>query len=326
MEYKDYYKVLGVGRSASEDEIKSAYRKLAMKFHPDRNQGDKKAEDLFKDINEAYQVLGDSEKRSRFDQLGASYQQWEQHGGAGNFNWNDWFTQSQGSSAGTRVEYGDMGGFEDMFGGGGGFSDFFNMIFGSSRPQRGTTARVRTAQQQAAQRAQRVQASRQNRNVEQSVRITLKEAYQGTERTVQVDDRRLQVKIPAGAKTGTKVRMSNVGPSGPLGQKSDIYLVIEVAEDKQFERKKNDLHTAKSVDLYTAVLGGETEVETMNGKVILTIPTGTQPGQKIRLSNQGMPKIRKVNEFGDLFVQIKVTLPTNLTPRQKELFQELKSS
>jgi curved DNA-binding protein len=307
MEYKDYYKILGVERKASPEEIKHAYRKLAMQYHPDRNPGDKAAEEKFKEINEANQVLSDSEKRARYDQLGSSYSRWQQAGGApGGFNWEDWVAQSQGQG-GQRVEYGDL---NDIFGEGG-FSDFFTQIFGGMG---GTRTQTRRTARPA-----------RPRDVEYQLSITLQEAYHGATRTVQVDDRRMEVKLPAGAKTGTRVRMAGAAPAGQGGQRGDLYLVLDVAPDPRFERNGDDLTTEVSVDLYTAVLGGQVNVPTPGGEVLLTIPAGTQPGQTFRLAGRGMPKLRSSQEHGDLMARVKVRLPRNLTPEQRELFERLRS-
>jgi curved DNA-binding protein len=300
MEYKDYYKILGIERNLTSDQIKRAYRQLAKKYHPDLHPGDKKAEEKFKEINEAYEVLGDEKKRARYDQLGESYSQWQQVGGKGNFD--DWFSQSPGSQ---QVNYDDL---NEMFGGG--FSDFFNVIFGqmggagSTRRQPGRSVRSTP------------------RTYEQPVTISFKEAYQGAERNVQLDGRHLQVKIPAGANTGTRVRMAGVGPGG-----ADIHLVIEITPDPTIERKGDDLYTEVSLDLYTAVLGGQATVTTPGGNVVLTIPPGTQQGQTFRLTGRGMPRLRGTPKtYGDLYARAVVHLPRKLTPRQRELFEELRKS
>lgn len=309
MEYKDYYKILGVERNANKDEIKRAYRKLALKTHPDRNPGNSKAEEHFKEINEAYQVLSDPEKRSRYDQLGESYSQWQQGGApAGGFNWDDWFTTSP--SGNVRV-----GGLEDILGTE--FSEFFRRVFGDT-PGGG----VPSSRRASPQRNRRTAAP----SYQQEIVISLTEAYQGTTRRIEVDGRRLEVKIPPGAKTGTKVRVANAIPTGNAGQKGDLYLVIQVAEDPRFDVKGNDLHTDVAIDLYTAVLGGEVTVQTLAGDVVLTIPAGIQPGQTVRLAGRGIPHLNAPNNKGDLFAHVKVKIPHNLTPRQKELFQELKRS
>ncbi len=310
MEYKDYYKILGVERNASKDEIKRAYRKLALKTHPDRNPGDKKAEDRFKDINEAYQVLSDPQKRSRYDQLGESYAQWQQGGAPGDgFRWEDWFTSAP-SGGNVRVEVGDL---EDILGGE--FSEFFRRIFGGT-PGMDTPSNRRSP----TRRNGRTQAPEYN----QDVLISLTEAYQGTSRQIQYDGHRLEVKIPPGAKTGTRVRVAKAIPTGSGAQKADLYLNIQVAEDPRFEVKGDDLHTEVVIDLYTAVLGGEVTVQTLAGNVVLTIPPGIQPGQSIRLAGRGMPRLDSPSSKGDLFAHIKVKIPQKLTPREQELFQELK--
>lgn len=306
MEYKDYYKVLGVDRQASEDQIKRAYRDLAKKYHPDKNPGDKAAEEKFKSINEAYEVLKDPKKRQRYDQLGDSYSNWQQGGHQGNFNWEDWFSQSPGAG-GQRVSV------DDLFGGAGGFSDFFSAIFGGMG---GAGTRTQTRRTSAQPRQQPAAA-------EAPVAINLDEAYHGTTRMVQVGDRRLEVKIPAGARTGTRVRMKGAAGSA-YGQPQDLYLVVEVLSDPRFERKEDDLYTDVSIDLYTAVLGGQVKVPTLTGEVLLTIPEGTQPGQTFRLAGRGMPRRSDTNSHGDLYARIKVTLPRKLTPRQKTLFEELR--
>lgn len=312
MEYKDYYKILGVERNASDAELKSAFRKLALQYHPDRNPNNKQAEEKFKEINEAYEVLSDPQKRARYEQIGDSYSNWQQRGAPGSFNWNDWVAAQQGRGGSARgFDYGDI---EDLFGGGGGgFSDFFQAIFGGMGNMGG-------ARQGGARQGARPQQPAQ---YQQEVQITLEEAYRGAERTVQVDGRRLQMKIPAGARTGTKVRMSGGGPAGPDGKPSDLFLIIEVLPDQRFERQGDDLYTDVSLDLYTAVLGGDVRVPTLDGAVLLTIPAGTQPGQSIRLSGRGMPKLRTPSEHGDLYARIKVQIPRSLTPEQRRTFEQL---
>jgi curved DNA-binding protein len=309
MDYKDYYKVLGVNRNASTDEIKKAYRKLAMKYHPDRNPDNKSAEDKFKEINEANEVLSDPQKRARYDQLGESYSQWQRAGGAGNFNWEDWVSRQQGSGRGNAQSYQDL---ESLFNNGG-FSDFFTQIFGGMGGFGGTTGRTTTGTRRRT--AQRTRPE----PYEQPTTITLAEAYHGAERVVQIGERRLTVKIPAGATQGTKVRMAGVGPDG-----NDLYLVIDLLPDNQFERKGDDLYTDVTIDLYTALLGGQARVVTPAGDVVLTIPGGTQPGQSFRLAGRGMPHLRDSQTQGDLYARIKVALPRQLTAQQKALFEQLR--
>jgi len=310
MEYKDYYSILGVDRNASEDEIKKAYRKLAKEYHPDHHPDDKRAEEKFKEINEAYQVLSDTEKRRRYDQLGASYERYTQHRGTPEgFDWSQWYSYGTptGTGGSVRVEVGDL---NEIFGGG--FSDFFTRIFGGMAGM---------GEQATAREKPRRRVARPSYQYE--AEISLNEAYHGTTRRIDVDGRRIDVKIPPGSKTGTKVRVSGVLPAGSNGQPGDLYLLIRVADDPKFERKGNDLYTSVDVDMYTAVLGGEVKVNTMSGDVVLKIPPGTQPGQTFRLKGRGMPYLKNPNQFGDLYVRADVKIPKNLSSREKELFEQL---
>jgi curved DNA-binding protein len=294
MDYKDYYQILGLNRKASADEIRKAYRKLAMQYHPDRNPGDKKAEERFKEINEAYQVLSDPQKRARYDQLGSAYSNWQSGGGRpGDFNWSDWFGNAPG---GSRVEYGNA---DDLFGGGGGFSDFFRMIFGEAMRSSG-----------------RGNVSPQG--YQQPVEISLQEAYDGTTRQIQSNGRKIQVRIPAGVKTGSKVRVAGAGPEG-----LDLYLVVDITGDDRFERDGYDLYTTATVNVFTAILGGEAEVATLAGKVKLSIPPGTQPDQLFRLAGRGMPHLKSSSTKGDLYVKLKVQIPKYLSAKQRELLEEV---
>jgi curved DNA-binding protein len=314
MEYKDYYKILGVDRKSSAEEIKRAYRKLALKHHPDRNPGDKKAEETFKEINEAHQVLSDPEKRQRYEQLGESYTRWQQRGGPpGGFNWEDWFTQPSGNRN-VRVEVGDLG---DIFGGGlGDFSEFFRRIFGG-------TADIGSAYRRAGGVGRNsVNAPRQA--YQQEVPISLDEAFHGTSRMIDLDGRRREVIIPPGARTGTKVRVSEAISTAPNEPKQDLYLLIRVTDHPRFERKGNDLYTDVKTDLYEALLGGEVPVPTLSGNLMLTIPAGTQPGQTFRLTGKGMPILKNPQTHGDLFVRLGVRLPHKLTEEQKELVKKIR--
>lgn len=296
MDYKDYYKILGVERKASADDIRSAYRKLAMKYHPDKNPGDKKAEDKFKDINEAYQVLSDDQKRARYDQLGSAYSNFRTSGGRpGDFRWDDWFQQQQQQGTGQR------GSADDVFGGGATFSDFFRTIFGEA---------VRSQQ-----RGQQMQ--QQESGYQQDLSITFQEAYEGTMRQLQTNTRKLQVRIPAGVKTGSKVRVAGAGPEG-----TDLYLVIHVEDENRFERDGSNLTTTSTVSVFTMILGGEAEVDTPNGKIKLNIPAGTQPEQVFRLAGRGMPHLKSPTTKGDLFVKLKVQIPKYLSSKQIELIEE----
>lgn len=313
MEYRDYYQTLGVAKTASDSEIQKAYRALAKKYHPDVNKGDKKAEEKFKEINEAYTVLKDKEKRARYDQLGSSYAAWERQGGnASNYNWSNWRQGDYRGTAYTTQDFGDYSDFfEQVFGdfyrsgasqraSAGGFSDIFS---GYTR-QGGSTRQEAAAQP-----------------IEKEVEITFGEALRGTERLITLNDSRYAAKIPAGAKTGTKIRLKKVLPNG-----ADLYLVVKVAPDPRFAVEGDALVTDVKIDLFTAVLGGTAIVETPDEKVVLTIPAGTQPDRKFRLTGKGMPKLNGAGARGDLFARIRVAIPESLTSEQRELFEQLRKA
>jgi len=285
---KDYYQTLGIKRGASEKEIKQAYRKQARKYHPDVNPGDKSTEAKFKEINEANEVLSDPEKRKKYDRFGDNWQHADQFaGGHGPFGG---FGQRQG---GVHFDFQDSGG---------GFESIFGNLFGGS-----SGARPRPRRKQA---------------IEHPVEITMEEAFSGTARTMDLGGKRIEVKIPAGVNNGSKVRVAAGSNTGG----GDIHLVISVREHQRFERKGDNLHVEVPVPLTDAVLGGEIEVPTLLGKKLaLKIPPETQNGKSFRLGKQGMPKLNKKDEKGDLFAKVRIVLPDKLTEREKELFAELKS-
>lgn len=301
MEYKDYYKVLGVDKKASEQEIKKTYRRLARQYHPDVNPGDKSAEARFKEINEAYEVLSDPEKRKKYDELGSSWRQWQRQGGdSRGFDWSQWYAGGQPAGGSTRVEYGNL---EDLLG-----SDFFRAIFGGmggagyGRQPRG----------------------RRGQDYEHPVEITLEEAYSGTKRRLQMDDRRIEVTIPPGVDTGSRVRISGKGGTGRGGAPTgDLYLRISVLPHRTFERRGSDLYCQVPIDLYTAVLGGEVMVPTLKGRVALKIPPETQGGKRFRLKGLGMPNLRNPKAKGDLYAEVGIVLPRDLSKQEKELFAQL---
>jgi curved DNA-binding protein len=311
MEYQDYYKLLGVDKKATDKELKSAFRKLARQYHPDMNPDDKQSEEKFKQINEAYEVLSDPDKRQKYDQLGSDWHRWQQQGGSpGDFDWSQW--AAGGPGGGTRYATA-----EDLFGNGGIFSDFFGQIFGGMGGGR-TGRRPPFEQQQIPQRG---------RDRVQEVEITLEEAYHGAARILSQGDRQRTIKVPAGAKTGTKVRFAGEGNPGQLGgQAGDLYLQVVVRDDPRFERNGDDLSSTVEVDMYTALLGGQVPVNTLGGTLMLTIKPGTQNGQTIRLRGKGMPHLRKDQVHGDLYVKVDVRLPAKLTRRQRELLEEMRKA
>jgi len=314
MQYKDYYKVLDVDKNATQKEIKSAYRKLAREHHPDVNPDDPDAQERFKDINEAYQVLGDPEKRKKYDQLGANWRQWERMGGRpDDFNWQRWAAGQGGQRV--HVRYAGPDDVDSIFGGLGGFSDFFEQIFGGMGGLRSTP--------DAGGRRQPAQSYR-GQDIEQPVEITLEEAFHGTKRLFQMNGHRIEASIPRGVKTGSKVRIRGKGMPGGAGAPSgDLYLKVRVKSHPIFERKGADLHVDMEVPLYTALLGGEVRVPTLTGDLILTVPPETQNGQAFRLAGQGMPKLRNPKERGDLIARADIKLPKDLTDQEKELFCQL---
>lgn len=315
MEYKDYYKTLGVARDASEKDIKKAFRKLAQQYHPDRNPGDKSAEAKFKEINEAYTVLSDADKRGKYDKFGS---QWEQYARAGgqpqDFDWSQWGGGGGRAPGGGYTRTVTPEEFEQMFGGrggAGGFSSFFDTLFGGAA---GRTARGRGGMGFDPSSMAAQQAPRQ----EVAAAVTLEEAFQGTTRMLQMEDgARLEVTIPRGVTTGSKVRVR--GASG-----SDIIIVVEVEPHPRYSREGDNLRVKAPVDLYTALLGGEVQVAAPDKTVALTIPAGTQNGKVIRLRGLGMPHLKQPDQRGDLLAEIEVHLPTRLSEKEKALFTELR--
>jgi DnaJ-class molecular chaperone len=328
MDFKDYYSTLGVAKTASDKEIKQAYRKLARKHHPDVNPGDKAAEAKFKEINEAYEVLGDPAKRKKYDELGANWRMYEQAAAQGGRGGAPGFDPSQFGGWNVHSGQGGQGGFrtmtEDemraMFGDENPFSDFFQTFFGGVGGGGDTGRRARGA---------RGRTARAGRDVEHELELGLEDAYHGATRrlTLKHDghSRTVDVRIPPGVGEGSRVRVAGEGEHGSGGaQSGDLYLRIRLAPHPQFERKGRDLHTHVPVPLTTAVLGGEAEVQTLGGRPLrLKIPPTTQNGQVFRLKGHGMPAIGKSEEHGDLYATIDVQLPRHLTAEQRQHFEEL---
>jgi curved DNA-binding protein len=303
MEYKDYYKILGVDKRASQADIKKAYRKLAMKYHPDKNQGDAAAEARFKEVSEAYEVIGNPANREKYDQLGANWKHYEKQGAYANQGYG------HGQYGGFHTGRGDDHDFSDLFGGGG-FSDFFKTFFGAGFGNRSQQGRKTAAK---------------GRDYSTTLSITLLEAFQGTERMIDIEGERIKVKVGRGVKDGQRLRVRGKGARGNQGgQSGDLYIMISILPDPRFTRKENDLFTTVETDLYTAVLGGKVNVQTLKGPVSISIPPGTQNGKTFRLKNMGMPDYRHDYVNGDLYVKVKVAIPTKLKPEEKMLFEKLR--
>lgn len=302
MEFKDYYQILGVAPDADEKAIRQAFRKLARQYHPDVNPGDKAAEEQFKVINEANQVLSDPEQRKKYDALRTQYQRWQQGGRRPqDFNWQEW---SASPGEGVYEQYGSIDDLDDLFGGESQFSDFFTTIFGRAR---------------GAERP-----SRPRRGRDREVEVTLEEALRGTTRSIQIGDHRIEAKIPPGVYTGARVRLAGQGEPGRQGGPAgDLYLNIRVAPHASFERSGDDLFIEIPVDIYTAALGGEVRVPTLDGAVMLKIPPQTQAGRTLRLRGKGMPRLDDPNTRGDLYARVRLVLPEPLTERELQAFREL---
>jgi curved DNA-binding protein len=324
MEFKDYYQTLGVPKAATEKEIKQAFRKLARKHHPDVNPGDKSAEAKFKEINEAYEVLGDADKRRKYDELGANWRMYEQaqqgqgfpggFGGAGGQE-GAWTINMGGPGGGYRTMTEEE--MHELFGNEDPFSDFFRTFFGGAGPR-----------EQARGRGGRAPRSQKGRDIEHDVDLTLEEAYHGATRRISIKEgghaRSVDVRIPVGVKDGSRVRAAGEGASGANGGAAgDLYLRVHVKPHAVFERDGTDLKTKVAVPVTAAVLGGEALVPTVTGSVRLKIPEGTQNGQVFRLKGHGMPQVGKPDDRGDLYATVEVQLPRALTKEQRQHYEAL---
>lgn len=299
MEYKDYYKVLGVDRSAKQDEIKKAYRKLAVKYHPDKNPGDKAAEEKFKEISEAYQVLGNEESRKKYDELGANWKQYENMG------------------------YGGHGyqGFEGFQGfGGSGFSDFFDMFFGGQ----GGGFDFGDIGGFGSRRTRTRTMKGQDLNV--SIDMTLREAYYGTQRLINVGDETIKISIKPGVKSGQTLRVKGKGGRGVNGgENGDILMKINILQDPMYQRDGDDLIRNVNIDVYTAILGGKVEIDTMKGNVSVPIKPQTQNNSMLRLKGLGMPHYGKEGS-GALLLKVQLMLPNHFSEKELELIKQAKEA
>jgi curved DNA-binding protein len=293
MEFVDYYKVLGVDKNASEEDIKKAYRKLARKLHPDLNPNDKEAHKKFQQLNEANEVLSDPEKRKKYDQYGKDWQHAEQFEQA-----RQQQQQRRYSNEGGQSFSGDFN--EDDF------SEFFSSMFGGGEGFRSRQTKFRGQDYHA------------------ELHLNLREAAVTHQQTITVDGKNIRITIPAGVSNGQKIKLKGHGAPGVNGgPNGDLYITFQIADDPQFKRLENDLYTTHEIDLYTALLGGETTIDTLNGKLKLKVAPETQNGTKVRLKGKGFPVYKQEGSFGDLYVTYEVKLPTRLTEKEKELFTQL---
>lgn len=301
MNYKDYYKILGVSKDATAKDIKKAYRKLAAKYHPDKNPGDAASEEKFKELNEANEVLSDKEKREKYDTLGSNWEAYQHTGD----DWRDYANQSRQSK---RSSQGNPSGFYGQQGTGEDFSSFFETFFGS---QGGRSARGQ-------------QAGFAGGDVQAEMPITLLEAYQGSKRTFEIHNEKLRITIKPGSFDGQQLKIKGKGQPGVQGgNRGDLYIVLRVQQDHQFQRKADNLLYNASVDVYTAILGGKIEVPTLTGTVKVTVPKESDTGKTLRLKGKGMPKYNKPSTHGDLLVKLNVNLPKQLTEEEETLFKKL---
>ncbi|MDR6487364.1 curved DNA-binding protein [Chryseobacterium vietnamense] len=303
MAYIDYYKILGVDKNATQDDIKKAYRKQARKYHPDLNPGDKEAEKKFKELNEANEVLSNPENRSKYDKYGENWKHGEEYEKA-----QQQQRQYQQQSYNGGYSGADFGGGED-------FSDFFQDMFGGAAGGFGRSSRGRAS------------GKFKGQDITAELNLNLRDAATTHPQTFEINGKKVRITIPAGVYDGQQIKLKGHGNPGVNGgPNGDLYITFNIPADPDFERIGDDLKTKVTIDLYTAVLGGEVKVQTLNGSVNLKVKPETQTGMTVRLKGKGFPVYKKEGEHGDLFVTYEVKLPTNLTEKQKELFEQLKNS
>lgn len=300
MDYIDYYKILDVTKSATEADIKKAYRKLARKYHPDLNPNDKEAEKKFKEINEANEVLSNPENRKKYDKYGKDWKHAEEFEKAG-YDPNQQQNRQQG---GYQYSEGDFSGFGGGDFSGSDFSDFFNSMYGGGRT--------------------RSQSKYRGQDFNAELELDLKAAYTTHKQNLTVNGKNIRITIPAGVENGQIIKIPNHGGPGVNGgPNGDLYITFIISNNSDFKREGNNLYADAPIDLYTAILGGETYINTFDGKVKIKVPAETQPGTKVKLKGKGFPVYKKENQFGDLYITYTIKLPTKLSDKEKELFEEL---
>ena len=301
MAYIDYYNILGVSKNASADDIKKAYRQKARKLHPDLNPNDKEAHRKFQQLNEANEVLSDPEKRAKYDKYGENWKHGEEYEKAQHQyqqQQRQWSGQQGGQTFYTEGDFSDTD-----------FSEFFHSMFGSGFTQRET---------------KRTNRKYKGGDYQAELRLSLRQAMYTHQQTLNLDGKNIRITIPAGVADGQKIKLAGYGRPGVNGgPNGDLYITFVVEDDPEFKRLENDLYTSVHVGLYTAVLGGEVTVNTLDGQVKMKIKPGTQPEARVRLKGKGFPVYKKDDQFGDLIVTVKVEVPKNLSSKEQELFVEL---
>jgi curved DNA-binding protein len=296
MDFVDYYKLLGIDKTATPKDVKSAFRKLARKYHPDLNPNDKDAKRKFQQINEANEVLSDPEKRKKYDQYGKDWQHSEQ------FENQRQYQQQPSESSGRRYTSAQQEGD---------FSDFFESLFGGAAPGRGSSRQVKF----------------RGEDFTTELNLELTDAYKSHKRTLNVNGEKIRINIPAGIENGQTIKIAGHGGKGKNGgPDGDLYITFTIANNARFKRLGNDLYTSIDLDLYKAILGGDLTIETLDGKVKLKVKPETQNGSKVKLKDKGFPVYKKEGQFGDLYVTYSIKIPTNLTEKQKTLFKEISES
>jgi curved DNA-binding protein len=296
-EFIDYYKVLGLNKTASDEDIKKAYRKLARKYHPDLNPNNAEAHKTFQQINEANEVLSDAEKRKKYDQYGENWKHADQ------------YEQARKQQGGGQYYGGQQGGFEGFGGDGGQFSDFFEQMFGGG------------------QRKTRSNIQYRGEDYNASLQMNLTDAYTTRQEVININDKKVRITIPAGVEDGQAIKLKGYGSPGINGGPAgDLYIKFVINNNTNFKRVGNDLYHTIDLELYTAVLGGELTIDTLSGKIKLKVASETQNGTKIRVKGKGFPVYKKEGQFGDMYVTYNVKIPTGLTDKEKDLFRQLANS
>jgi curved DNA-binding protein len=305
MDFKDYYKILGVSKTATPEEIKKAYRKMAMKYHPDKNPDNKDAENSFKDIQEANDVLSDPKKKKKYDDLGSSWNQYSTNPSGQDFDWSQWFAQKQNARRKTTNKY------DDFFGETGSANDFFDKIFGNRYKNQSTQKKPKREAEVL--------------DITHTVDISIEEAFNGTTKQILIGEEKIEIKLKPGINDKQTLKLTGKGTKSTLENRSgDLFLTVYIKPNSKLVRKENDLYIDLTIDLYKAILGGATKIKTFGGTIKLNIPKESQNGKILKITGMGFPIYNQNDKKGDLYITLQVKLPENLTDEEVELFKELK--